>query len=72
MYLSKMKLIGLELDDLPVPKWIAYSVMVIGFVLLGYRILEILFNIIRGKEDTFHVHQANDVSKAFDESEEMK
>jgi len=41
-------------------------------VLLGYRILEILFNIIRGKEDTFHVHQANDVSKAFDESEEMK
>ncbi|MDO6474100.1 TRAP transporter small permease [Alteromonas sp. 1_MG-2023] len=72
VYLSKMKLIGLELDDMPVPKWIAYSVMVIGFVLLGYRILEILFNIIRGKDDTFHVHQANDVSKAFDESEEMK
>lgn len=72
VYLSKMKLIGLELDDIPMPKWIAYSVMVIGFVLLGYRILEILFNVIRGKDDTFHVHQANDVSKAFDESEEMK
>lgn len=72
VYLSKMKMIGLELEDIPVPKWIAFSVMVIGFVLLGYRILEILFNVIRGKDDTFHVHQANDVSRAFDESEEVR
>ena len=72
VYLSKMKMIGLRLDDIPVPKWIAFSVMVIGFVLLGYRVLEILFNVIRGKDDTFHVHQANDVSRAFDETEEVK
>lgn len=71
-YLSKMKLFGLELDDIPVKKWVAFSVLVIGFVLLGYRILEILFNVIRGKKDTFHVHKANEVSKAFEESEEVK
>lgn len=72
VYLTKMKMIGLTLDDMPVPKWIAFSVMVIGFVLLGYRIFEILFNVVRGKDDTFHVHQANDVSRAFDESEEIR
>ena len=34
-------MIGIELEDLPVPKWIPMSILVIGFVLLIIRFLAI-------------------------------
>ncbi|PVZ72598.1 TRAP transporter small permease [Pelagibaculum spongiae] len=53
IYLAKMKLIELEMEDLPIPKWIAMSVLVIGFVLLAIRFLILLWNIITDKQDGF-------------------
>ncbi len=70
VYLGKMKMIGLELEDIAMPKWIASLVMVLGFVLLAYRLLELGYNLIRGRDDRFHVHKENAVSRAFDEQEE--
>ena len=37
IYLAKMKKIGIELEDLPIQAWIAHSILLIGFVLLGIR-----------------------------------
>jgi C4-dicarboxylate transporter DctQ subunit len=48
VYLSKMKRIGIELDDLPVQTWIAHSILVIGLTLLSIRLLQLLWHIIKG------------------------
>ena len=51
VYLEKMHMIGIELEDLPIQKWVAQTVLVIGFALLIVRFLEIFWRIIRGKQD---------------------
>jgi C4-dicarboxylate transporter DctQ subunit len=38
-YLNLLYMIGITLEDLPVPKWLAFSVLLIGFVLLAMRLL---------------------------------
>ncbi|MGD8910784.1 MAG: TRAP transporter small permease [Chromatiales bacterium] len=48
VYLSKMKRIGIELDDLPVQTWIAHSILIIGLGLLSIRLLLLLWHIARG------------------------
>lgn len=57
IYLGKMKLIGLELEDVAFPKWIAMSVLIIGFGLIGFRLLVMLYQVIRHKEvEQFHAN----------------
>ncbi len=53
VYLSKVHSIGLELEDLPVPKWIAHSILLIGMLMLAWRLLELLWAIITGRQDGF-------------------
>ena len=68
IYISKVKMIGLEMDDLPFPKWIAMSVLVIGFVLLAIRILVLLKKIITGEASGFHhVDEAEESMKLAEE-----
>lgn len=70
IYLSKLYLIGIELEDLPVPKWMAHSILVIGFALLTLRFLELLVRIIRGQADGFrHVDEAEAALKEFKEQQ---
>jgi C4-dicarboxylate transporter DctQ subunit len=54
IYLSKMKMIGIELEDLPVPKWIPMTILVIGFVLLIIRFLQLGWKVITNQADGFH------------------
>lgn len=54
IYISKMKLIGIELEDLPVPKWIPMSILVIGFVLLIIRFLQLGWKVITNEATGFH------------------
>jgi C4-dicarboxylate transporter DctQ subunit len=54
IYLSKMKMIGIELEDLPVPKWIPMTILVIGFVLLIIRFLQLGWKVITKQADGFH------------------
>jgi C4-dicarboxylate transporter DctQ subunit len=56
IYLKKMKMIGIDLEDLPVPTWIAHSILVIGLALMALRLLQLLLAIITGKADGFHQH----------------
>ena len=42
IYLKKMHMIGIELEDIPVPAWVAHSVLLIGFTFLTIRIFILL------------------------------
>lgn len=55
VYLSKIYSIGLELEDIVFPKWIAHSILVIGFGLLAFRFLELLWKMLKGEVDGFHL-----------------
>jgi len=53
IYLSKMKRIGIELEDLPIPVWLAHGMLVVGFVFLTIRLFQILWSVIVGKRNGF-------------------
>lgn len=55
IYLSKMKMIGIELEDLPIPKWTVMTVLLIGFGMLGIRLLMMLWDVWRNDQvEQFH------------------
>ncbi|WP_227711650.1 TRAP transporter small permease [Sneathiella sp. P13V-1] len=64
-YLAKIYKINLELEDMEFPKWVAHSILVIGFGLLFIRFGELLWKMIIGKEDGFHL--ADEAKEALEE-----
>jgi len=54
VYLAKMQMIGIELEDIEVQTWVAHSILIIGFTFLAIRLLELLWRIIQGTETGFH------------------
>jgi len=65
IYLDKMFLIGIHLQDIAVPRWIAHSVLLIGFVLLALRLLQLLCAFVRGQATSFRL--ADEAAKALEE-----
>lgn len=61
-YLDVLVLAGIEMEDLPIPRWIAQSILLIGFVLLAVRFMEAGWRIVKGEADglphSAHVDQA--------------
>lgn len=53
VYLEKMYKIGIELEDVPVPKWLAHSILLIGMILIAIRLVILLWAIITGKAEGF-------------------
>jgi C4-dicarboxylate transporter DctQ subunit len=53
VYLQKVHRIGIELEDLPIEKWLAHSILLIGFVLLAIRFLMLGWHVLQGKSDSF-------------------
>ncbi|GFM36503.1 TRAP transporter small permease [Desulfovibrio psychrotolerans] len=49
LYLEKLMLVGIELEDIPVPKWAANSIIFIGMLLLAVRLMEQLLAVVRGE-----------------------
>ena len=62
IYVLKMRSAGIELEDLPIPMWIARAILPVGFILLVLRFLPVLVNLVRGKSD--HLQLANEVEDA--------
>ena len=61
IYLAKMKKIGIELEDLPFPTWLAHGMLLIGFIFISVRILLLLWQVIIGEADGFrHVDEAKE------------
>ncbi len=68
IYLGKVKKIGIELEDLPIPAWIAHSMLIFGFVFLSIRILLLLWDVITGEADGFrHADEAKDSMELVEE-----
>jgi C4-dicarboxylate transporter DctQ subunit len=50
LYAQKMHLISLELEDMPIQRWVAHGVpLVAGFGLLAWRLCYLLYQVARGK-----------------------
>jgi C4-dicarboxylate transporter DctQ subunit len=52
-YLGKLKSIGIQLEDIPVPKWIANSILFGGMVMMVVRLLDLLWAVIQGRAEGF-------------------
>lgn len=60
VYLDKMVMIGIELEDIPVPKWAAHSILLVGFVLIAIRLLEIGVRVFKGEQTRLMMHDEAD------------
>lgn len=49
IYLAKMKKIGIPLEDIPVPIWLAHSILIIGLGMLVLRLLLLMWAVIQGR-----------------------
>ncbi len=67
IYLSKVHMIGFELEDMPIQKWMAHSILFIGFVLLSVRFLQLLWALITHRADSFKL--ADEAKDALKEAE---
>ena len=69
IYVSKMKLVGVELDDLPIPIWVVRSILPLGYALLTLRFLQVLWALITGRSDRLHLgNEAEDALRLKSES----
>lgn len=48
IYVSKIHLIGIMAQDLPIPQWVPRVVLPLGFALLIWRFGQVLWNLLRG------------------------
>ncbi len=62
IYVSKMKLVGVELDDLPIPIWVVRSILPFGYALLALRFSQVLWALATGRSDSLHL--GNEVDDA--------
>ncbi len=70
IYLAKVYSIGIELDDMPVQKWAAHSILFIGFLLLSVRFLQLFWNIYTGKASGFNL--ADEAAEVLKDAELLK
>jgi C4-dicarboxylate transporter DctQ subunit len=69
-YVSKMKEVGIEFEDMPIERWQVLIVMPIGYAMVAYRFLQILWNLITGKTTSLHLaDEAADAMKLKAEEE---
>lgn len=54
-YVSTMRLVGVELEDLPVPIWVVRSILPFGYALLALRLGQVLWALITGRSDRLHL-----------------
>lgn len=57
VYTAKLYKFEIELDDIPMQKWLAQSVLVFGFVFLAARLVEMGFAVAKDECHGFHQHQ---------------
>ena len=55
IYVSKMRDVGMELEDLPIPLWMVRAIMTFGYCLLTVRFLQVLWALLTGKSDSLHL-----------------
>jgi C4-dicarboxylate transporter DctQ subunit len=54
-YIDTMHTMGVEAEDIPVERWLLSIILPIGFVLLGIRLVEAAWRILRGEQQTLRL-----------------
>lgn len=55
IYVDKMRMVGIELEDMPIPLWMARAILPIGYTLLMLRFIQILWNLVSGKTESLRL-----------------
>ncbi|MFO7543252.1 MAG: TRAP transporter small permease [Thiobacillus sp.] len=64
IYVSKMYVIGVELEDMAIPIWVVRAILPLGFALLALRFGQVLWALITGRSDSLHLgNEAADALK---------
>lgn len=58
-YVDRLKMIGLEAEDMPIEEWKIKIILPIGFALIIFRLLEVAYRIIKGEVTTMHFVNEN-------------
>ncbi|SDG46277.1 TRAP transporter small permease [Roseospirillum parvum] len=69
VYESKMYKIGIEMEDLPIPRWVTFSMLMLGMVMIGWRLAEIGWRILTGKAGGFDL--ADEAREVLEDRVEM-
>lgn len=60
-YLAKLKKIHIEMEDLEIQRWMSESIILIGFILLLYRFIQLFIKILKGDAEGFsHIDEAKE------------
>jgi C4-dicarboxylate transporter DctQ subunit len=54
-YVGKMMEVGIEFDDMPIERWQVLIVMPIGYAMVAFRFLQVLWNLLSGKTTSLHL-----------------
>ncbi len=54
-YVSKMYSVHVEMEDLPIEVWMVRSLLPLGYLLLTFRFIQVLWSLITGKSDSLHL-----------------
>lgn len=65
LYLEKMHMIRIELEDVALERWVAHSILLIGFTMLSIRFLQLMWAFIVGKAEGFRL--ADEAAEALKE-----
>ncbi len=73
VYLAKMKMVGIELEDMAVERWVAHSILLIGFGLLAVRFIQVAVALVRNQVTGFNLpDEAADALKEFERAKSRK
>lgn len=53
VYLGKLLKYGVKMQDVPIPKYVAHSILLIGFLLIAFRLLQLGWLVFKGEADGF-------------------
>jgi C4-dicarboxylate transporter DctQ subunit len=68
VYLAKLFKYGVKMQDVPIPKYYAHSILLIGFVLLAFRLLQVGWQVFKGEADGFRTSdEAKEALKLMEE-----
>jgi C4-dicarboxylate transporter DctQ subunit len=54
-YVSKMMMVGVEFDDLPIERWKVLIVMPIGYLMIAFRFGQVLWALLSGKAQSLRL-----------------
>lgn len=70
IYLAKMKMIGIDLEDMPIPAWLAHGMLLVGFTFLSIRLGIIFWEVITDRADGFK--HADEAKESLELAEDIK